>query len=224
MSPSLRLSITIRPRVGYMLTNLAHSRGVTGDVPRAERDAVPAGGARNPALGRLRASYRPALRPVREVLAALAPGRVLPFAPGNSRKRGPELSHRGQSLGECRSGAPEGERAPTFGALPRPAHCRTVTSGSVARTLVGCASRRSASLGLLAERANESNKPRARARRENEFLLSAPAKAGEGNHAKHGGGGVSIEASVAVHAPPTAQTRGPASPLSRDGMKSAAAQ
>ena len=44
------------------------------------------------ALGRLRASTRPALRPVREVLAALAPGRVLPFAPGNSRKRGPELS------------------------------------------------------------------------------------------------------------------------------------
>jgi len=44
------------------------------------------------APGRLRASSRPALRPVREVLAALAPGRVLPFAPGNSRKRGPELS------------------------------------------------------------------------------------------------------------------------------------
>ena len=72
------------------------------------------------APGRLRASSRPALRPVREVLAALAPGRVLPFAPGNSRKRGPELSQRGKSLGECRSGAPEGERAPTFGALPRP--------------------------------------------------------------------------------------------------------
>ena len=44
------------------------------------------------APGRLRASYRPALRPVCEVLAALAPGRVPPFAPGNSRKRGPGLS------------------------------------------------------------------------------------------------------------------------------------
>jgi hypothetical protein len=30
--------------------------------------------------------------PVREELAALAPGRVLPFAPGDSRKRGPKLS------------------------------------------------------------------------------------------------------------------------------------
>ncbi len=49
-------------------------------------------GARNPALERLRASSRPARRPVREVLAALAPGRVLRFAPGNSRKRGPEMS------------------------------------------------------------------------------------------------------------------------------------
>src|ERR1700685_2215552 len=35
---------------------------------------------------------RPAWLPVREVLAALAPGRVLPFAPGDSRKRGPEPS------------------------------------------------------------------------------------------------------------------------------------
>ena len=78
--------------VSATLLRISLIEGVTGDVPRAERDAVPAGGARNPALGQLRASSRPALRPVREVLAALAPGRVLPFAPGNSRKRGPELS------------------------------------------------------------------------------------------------------------------------------------
>src|SRR4029077_7507985 len=81
--------------------------------------AVPAGGLRNPALGRLRASNRPALGPVREVLAALAPGRVLPFAPGNSRKRGPELS-RGSKLGERRGGAPRGERAYRLSPLPRP--------------------------------------------------------------------------------------------------------
>jgi hypothetical protein len=54
--------------------------------------AVPAGGTTHSALGRLRGPARPALRPVREELAALAPGRVLPFAPGGSRKRGPELS------------------------------------------------------------------------------------------------------------------------------------
>jgi len=37
-----------------------------------------------------RPGHRPAgLLPVCQVLAALAPGRVLPFAPGNSRKRGP---------------------------------------------------------------------------------------------------------------------------------------
>jgi hypothetical protein len=44
------------------------------------------------ALTPLWASSRPALRPVREVLAALASGRVLPFAPGESRKLGPELN------------------------------------------------------------------------------------------------------------------------------------
>jgi hypothetical protein len=50
------------------------------------------------APGRLRASYRPALGPVCEVLAALAPGMVLPFAPGNSRKRGPGLSQEVKAL------------------------------------------------------------------------------------------------------------------------------
>ncbi len=54
--------------------------------------AVPAGGATHAVPGRFRASSRPAPGPVCEVLAALAPGRVLPSAPGNSRKRGPELS------------------------------------------------------------------------------------------------------------------------------------
>ena len=35
-----------------------------------------------------------------------------------------------------------------------------------------------------------------RARRENEMFLSAPAKAGEGDHTKCGGGGVGGEASL----------------------------
>ena len=67
-------------------------KGVSRDDPKDGARAVPAGEARNFAPGRLRASTRPALRPACEVLAALAPGRVLPFAPGNSRKRGPGLS------------------------------------------------------------------------------------------------------------------------------------
>jgi hypothetical protein len=58
----------------------------------AAAGAVPARGPTQSAPGRLRGPARPALRPVREELAALAPGRVLPFAPGGSRKRGPELS------------------------------------------------------------------------------------------------------------------------------------
>src|ERR1700683_1248626 len=48
--------------------------------------------------GRLRGPARPALGPVREELAALAPGRVLPFAPGGSRKRGPGLSQEVKAL------------------------------------------------------------------------------------------------------------------------------
>src|SRR5260370_42009351 len=93
-----------------LLCQISLVKGVSRDDPETVARAVPAGGLRNPALGRLRASNRPALRPVREVLAALAPGRVLPFAPGNSRKRGPELSQ-ASKLGECRGGAPSGERA-----------------------------------------------------------------------------------------------------------------
>ena len=107
--------------------------------------AVPAGGATHAVPGRFRASSRPALGPVCEVLAALAPGRVLPFAPGNSRKRGPELSE-AIRLCKCRGGAPEGERPPP---VPSPAS----GGGKVARgrvpsdtALVGCAFRRSASL------------------------------------------------------------------------------
>src|SRR5579871_578656 len=57
------------------------------------------------------ATDRPAQRPACEELTALAPGRVLPFAPGNSRKRGAGAEPRGKSLGECRGGAPRGERA-----------------------------------------------------------------------------------------------------------------
>src|SRR5271166_908395 len=85
--------------VTFMVTyTCALMNGVSRDDPETEARAVPAGEARNFAPGRLRASYRPALGSVCEVLAALAPGRVLPFAPGNFRKRGPGLSRRATAL------------------------------------------------------------------------------------------------------------------------------
>src|SRR5579864_1759395 len=89
----------------------ARSSGAsTGDVLIDGAAAVPARGlvTRSRAAS---ATDRPALRPVCEELTALAPGRVLPFAPGDSRKRGAEAEPRGKSLGECRGGAPRGERA-----------------------------------------------------------------------------------------------------------------
>jgi len=53
-------------------------KGVSRDDPETERVAVPVGEARNFAPGQLRASSRPALWPACEVLAALAPGTVIP--------------------------------------------------------------------------------------------------------------------------------------------------
>ena len=69
------------------------STGASGCDPDCGASAAPAGGVRNPAPGRLRDPARPALGPVREELAALAPERARsPFASGDSRKRGPRLS------------------------------------------------------------------------------------------------------------------------------------
>ena len=69
------------------------STGASGCDPDCGASAAPAGGVRNPAPGRLRDPARPALRPVCEELAALAPERAKsPFASGDSRKRGPRLS------------------------------------------------------------------------------------------------------------------------------------
>jgi len=75
-------------------------------------------------------------------------------------KHGLELSRDVKVPARAASGAPEGERAPqadelrklrtlVCGALPRPRRRRVATRVGVARTLVGCASRRSASLGLF---------------------------------------------------------------------------
>ena len=154
------------------------------------------------APGRLRASSRPALRPVREVLAALAPGRVLPFAPGNSRKRGPELSRGVRALAKCRSGAPEGERAPTFGALPRPCtfrrrrlavwrgHWLDAPLGAPLPSLLRMILRGegSESKGLCCCGGLQTSG--ASASRERIRFSSFPTQVGEGDHTKCGGGGV----------------------------------
>ena len=76
---------------------------------RAERERFSSGAAIHCARGRL------GHRPVRhvsdcEVLAALVPERVLPSASGGSRKRGLSRAE-AKNLGECRGGAPKGERA-----------------------------------------------------------------------------------------------------------------
>jgi hypothetical protein len=77
-------------------------------IPEAERDAVPARGARNPALGRLRTLLvRHYDRAARSSLQGSGEKSALCL-----RKRSPKLSRGLKNLGECRGGAPKGERAP----------------------------------------------------------------------------------------------------------------
>jgi hypothetical protein len=73
------------------------------------------------ARGRL--GHRPVRRVSdREVLAALVPERVLPFASGGSRKRGLSRAGAQKDLG-CRGGAPKGERTRSMrSARPRSSH------------------------------------------------------------------------------------------------------
>ncbi len=145
-SPRRRPVLDICPLFGYIWRiSLIEGRflGASYKAERVRRLRADS----QPAPGRLRASFPPVLRPVREMqsLDWDRKGRVTPAWTASQEAR-PGAEPRGQSLGESRSGAPEGERAPTFGALPRPAHIQAVTFGCVARTLVGCASRRSAPL------------------------------------------------------------------------------
>ena len=60
------------------------------------------------------------------MLAALVPERVLPFASGDSRKRGPG---RVGFPAHDRGGAPKGERSP-YRAAAAPAHCGAATVGA----------------------------------------------------------------------------------------------
>jgi hypothetical protein len=90
--------------------------------------------------------------------------RVTP-ASSRSREARPGLSLGVRSLGRDRGGAPRGERAP-MSPLPRPERIQVATSDCVARTMVGCACRRSASPRYGGRK--ESNKARALERREDD--------------------------------------------------------
>jgi hypothetical protein len=72
------------PNRAYPSLALLDRGASSGDVRKMEQGAVPAGEARNLALGRLRGPARPALRPVCEELAGLGLG-----ASSRPRKRGP---------------------------------------------------------------------------------------------------------------------------------------
>jgi hypothetical protein len=79
------------------------------------------------ALAFRRFGYQPVRRvPDCEVLAALVPERVLPFASGGSRKRGPG---RVGFPAHDRGGAPKGER-PAYRAAAAPAHRGAATVGA----------------------------------------------------------------------------------------------
>jgi len=128
------------------IANLAHRRAVTGDGRLTGRVRFPRAGFVSPYAGG--SGHRPVRRvPDCEVLAALVPERVLPFASGGSRKRGPEPS-RGSKLGAVprRSAERRARSLPSpaqAGADQRPARAASQDAASV-----GCALRRSASLLL----------------------------------------------------------------------------
>ena len=86
------------PHNGYMPTiPLGEGRLIARVLLEAERGRFSCGAAIHRAHGRL--GHRPVRRvPDREVLAALVPERVLPFASGDSRKRG--LSRAGMKSGD----------------------------------------------------------------------------------------------------------------------------
>src|SRR5271167_1856984 len=88
-------------------------------LSKVERERSPRAALR-PAPGRLRASFTPVLRPVREVqsLDWDRKGRVTP-AWTASQEAWPGAEPGGDSPGESRSGAPEGERASVNSPLPR---------------------------------------------------------------------------------------------------------
>src|SRR5207244_390079 len=78
-------------------------RASSGDTPEAERGAVPAGGACNPASGRPRHRHTGIVRPVREELAVRVP------ASASALRSAAEVE-------QCRGRAPAGARPASLGA------------------------------------------------------------------------------------------------------------
>src|SRR5207244_12678780 len=78
-------------------------RASSGDTPEAERGAVPAGGACNPASGRPRHRHTGIVRPVREELAVRVP------ASASALRSAAEVE-------QCRGRAPAGARPALLGA------------------------------------------------------------------------------------------------------------
>jgi hypothetical protein len=189
--------LDIRPRFGYIRRiSLIEGRflGASYKAERVRRLRADS----QPAPGRLRASFTPVLRPVREVqsLDWDRKGRVTP-AWTASQEAWPGAEPGGDSPGESRSGAPEGERASVNSPLPRPAHRHVVTQAGVARTKRTCAFRRFAPLGLSRGCAkNQTNLGRASHRENDEHFASKkysllPRSGGEGRREqceRRGGG------------------------------------
>ena len=126
------ISVDTTPVVDYLPTQSCSTEGRhPGDVRLAEQGAAPAGGARNHALGRLRATSRAALRPLCEVLAGRRPSRppggqgatTVRSGTGAEVKGGkrwtpearPGAAAKRKFRQKCRGGAPRGAPASVIG-------------------------------------------------------------------------------------------------------------
>jgi hypothetical protein len=167
-----------------------------GRFPRAQRYTARAGGF----------GHRPVRHlPVCEVLAALVPERVLPFASGGSRKRGPEPS-RGSNLGAVPRWSAERRACPS---LPSRHSGRTSGQGA-RRTAAGLRQRRelvcgdadseAASIGAPppffweAVRGNSLQNSDAFASRERDCLFTSPRVRGEVERSKGDGASQRVRA------------------------------
>ncbi len=110
-----------RPHISYISPRISLTEGrIPVAIRNVERVRCFRAGSQ-PAPERLWASFSSALRPKREVLSLeLGLERAGNARPARSQEAWPEAEPGCESPGESRSGAPEGERAPTFGARPRP--------------------------------------------------------------------------------------------------------
>ncbi len=173
--------------------------------------------------------------------APLKRDRMMRVTPAStpSREARPGLSWSVRSLWQAPRWSAGRRAAPDIGPLPRPKRLQVATSDGAARTLVGCAFRRSASLGFLRGMANFDgvavSKTRARTRREDTSLFLPRTECGGGGPCEAWWRGRTDNddcetARSQPQAPPTARSlssgrplrAGPVgavpSPLSRGGM------